>query len=43
MIFDLDSNPIKEVASIESIDQLFKPDHFVNTGFIMSISLNAKR
>lgn len=43
MIFDLDSDPIKEVASIESIDQLFRPDFYCNTGFIMSISYNARR
>lgn len=40
MIFDLDTNPIREVDSIEHIDTLMKPDTFVNTGFIMSISHN---
>ena len=40
MVFDLDSTPIKEVDSIEGIDQLMKPDTYVNTGFIMSISHN---
>ena len=41
MIFDLDSYPIKEVDSIENIDQLIDPDAFVNTGFIMSMSHKA--
>lgn len=40
MIFDLDSDPIREVDSIEGIEQLMNPDTFVNTGFIMSISQN---
>lgn len=43
MIYDLDSlipHP-HEVDSIEGIDQLMKPDTYVNTGFIMSISHNA--
>ena len=42
MIYDLDSlipHP-KEVDSIEGIDQLMKPDTYVNTGFIMSASTN---
>ena len=41
MIFDLDSEPIMEVNSVENIDQLAKPDSFTNTGCIMSISTNA--
>ena len=41
MIFDLDSDPIREVDSIENIDALMRLDTFVNTGFIMSISFNA--
>ena len=40
MIFDLDTDPIREIDSIENIDMLMKPDTFVNTGFIMSISHN---
>lgn len=40
MIFDLESDPIKELDSIENIDALMKLDTFVNTGFIMSISYN---
>ena len=42
MIYDLDSLiPFpKEVDSIEGIDQLMKPDTYVNTGFIMSVSHN---
>lgn len=45
MIYDLDSlipHP-KEVDSIEGIDQLMRPDTYVNTGFIMSISHNETR
>ena len=38
MIFDLDSVPTKEVASIENIDQLYSPDLYSNAGFIMSTS-----
>ena len=40
MVFDLDSNPFKEVDSIERIDQVMSPDTFVNTGFINSTSEN---
>lgn len=38
IIFDLESKNIREVDSIESIDQLQNPDAIVNTGFIMSAS-----
>ena len=38
MIFDLDSDPIKEIDTIENIDMLINPDEMVNTGFIMSTS-----
>ena len=38
IIYDLDSTPISEVTSIESIDRLQDPDTMVNTGFIMSSS-----
>ena len=41
IVFDLDSSPIKEVDSIENIDQLSQPDSCINSGFIMSISHNA--
>jgi len=41
MLFDLDSNPIKEVGAIENIEMMQDPDALVNTGFIMSSSMNA--
>ena len=37
-IFDLDSDPIKEIETIENIDMLVNPDEMVITGFIMSTS-----
>ena len=40
MLFDLDSNPIKEVGAIENIEMMQDPDALVNTGFIMSSSTN---
>ena len=40
MIFDLESQQVKEVDSIENIDMLQDPDNMVNTGFIMSTSTN---
>ena len=38
IIYDLDSNPIKEIDTIESMDMLQNPDEVVNTGFILSTS-----
>ena len=38
IIYDLDSNPIKEIDTIESMDMLQNPNQIVNTGFILSTS-----
>ena len=40
MLFNLDTQPIEEVDSIEDIDQLQRTDAMLNTGFIMSASHN---